>query len=96
VVASDLEEEAPIYWLRVKQAAQRGAKLIVVNPRPTKLDRYASHILRYPYGAEAAMMLALVNAYRPSVPSCPKRRAPWLVLVISKRLRKLLPKLSPL
>ncbi len=72
VVASDLEEEAPIYWLRVKQAAQRGAKLIVVNPRPTKLDRYASHILRYPYGSEAAMMLALVNALSAKRPELPE------------------------
>jgi NADH-quinone oxidoreductase subunit G len=71
VVASDLEEEAPIYWLRIKQAAQRGAKLIVANPRRTKLDRYASHVLRYPYGAEAAIVLALINslsAKRPELP----------------------------
>ena len=27
VVASDLQEEAPIWWLRVKQAAERGATL---------------------------------------------------------------------
>ena len=47
VVASDLEEEAPIWWLRVKQAAQRGATLIVANPRQTKLERYASQVVRY-------------------------------------------------
>src|SRR5690606_29095401 len=29
VIASNLEEEAPLYWLRVKQAAERGATLIV-------------------------------------------------------------------
>ncbi len=52
VVACDLEEEAPVWWLRVKQATERGATLIVANPRPTKLDRYASHILRYKYGEE--------------------------------------------
>ena len=71
VVASDLEEEAPIYWLRVKQAAERGAKLIVANPRCTKTERHAAQILRYPYGAEAAMVLALVNslsAKRPDLP----------------------------
>ena len=38
VAASDLHEEAPVWWLRVKQAAERGAALIVVNPRPTQLD----------------------------------------------------------
>ena len=61
VVACDLEEEAPIWWLRVKQAAERGAKLIVLNPRPTKLDRVAAYTLSYPYGAEAASVLAMVN-----------------------------------
>ena len=61
VVACDLEEEAPIYWLRVKQAADRGARLIVLNPRPTKLDQFASVNLRYPYGAEAAAVLTVIN-----------------------------------
>jgi NADH-quinone oxidoreductase subunit G len=52
VAASDLYEEAPIWYLRVKQAAERGATLIVLNPRATKLDRYASHVFRYDYGEE--------------------------------------------
>ena len=71
VVACDLREEAPIWWLRVKQAAERGARLIVANPRPTRLDRYSTHIIRYPYGSEAAAVLAMVNtlsAKRPSLP----------------------------
>jgi NADH-quinone oxidoreductase subunit G len=54
VVASDLHQEAPIWWLRVKQAAERGATLIVANPRPTRLDAFASHVVRYAYGDEAA------------------------------------------
>ncbi len=53
VVASDLYEEAPIWWLRVKQAADRGATLIVANPRETKLDRFAKFTIRYSYGDEA-------------------------------------------
>lgn len=52
VVASDLYEEAPIWWLRVKQAADRGATLIVANPRQTKLDRFAKYTIRYAYGDE--------------------------------------------
>jgi len=52
VVASNLYEEAPIWYLRVKQAADRGANLIVLNPRETKLDRFASHTVRYAYGDE--------------------------------------------
>lgn len=62
VVASDLEEEAPIFWLRVKQAAERGAKLIVANPRYTKTDRHATHVIRYPYGGEASLVMAMLNS----------------------------------
>jgi NADH-quinone oxidoreductase subunit G len=62
VVASDLQEEAPIWWLRIKQAADRGAALIVLNPRKTRLDEHASHLIRYTYGGEAAAVLAMVNA----------------------------------
>ncbi len=71
VIASDLLEEAPIWWLRIKQAAERGAQLIVANPRSTKLDRYAKYSIRYPYGAEAAAGLAMVNALSAKRPSLP-------------------------
>ena len=72
VVACDLEEEAPIYLLRVKQAAERGAKVIVANPRASKADRYATHTLRYPYGAEAAFVLAMLNSLSAKRPDLPK------------------------
>ncbi len=55
VAASDLEEEAPIWYLRVKTAADRGARLIVVNARRTELDRWVKHDqdrVRYGYGQE--------------------------------------------
>ena len=74
VVASDLEEEAPIWWLRLKQAAERGATLIVANPRLTKLERYANQVVRYPYGSEAATILAMINAMsaKQNFPKAPK------------------------
>ncbi len=59
VVASDLYQEAPIWYLRVKQAAERGATLIVLNPRETKLDRYTSYVVRYAYGDEIKTVLDL-------------------------------------
>ena len=62
VVASDLEEEAPIWWHRVKTAVDRGAKLVVVNGRETKLDRYTALNLRYRYGEEAATLNNLLRA----------------------------------
>jgi NADH-quinone oxidoreductase subunit G len=60
VVASDLENEAPIWYLRVRAAAKRGAKLIVINPRETKLDSLASQVVRYTYGAEVDTLRALL------------------------------------
>ncbi|HUF37106.1 MAG TPA: NADH-quinone oxidoreductase subunit NuoG [Anaerolineales bacterium] len=56
VIACDLEEEAPIWWLRVKQAAERGARLVVANPRRTKLDASASDTVRYEYGEELSAL----------------------------------------
>ncbi len=56
VIASDLEEEAPIWWLQVKQAADRGATVVVANGRPTKLDRYASAVVHYEYGDAVAVL----------------------------------------
>jgi len=61
VAASDLYQEAPIWYLRVKQAAKRGATLIVVNPRETKLDRYASYVVRYAYGDEVKTIQSLTR-----------------------------------
>jgi NADH-quinone oxidoreductase subunit G len=52
VVASDLYQEAPIWYLRIKQAADRGATLIVLNPRETQLDHHAKFVIRYAYGDE--------------------------------------------
>ncbi len=52
VVASDLYNEAPIWHLRLKAAAERGATLIVANARSTKLDEFAGFVIRYSYGDE--------------------------------------------
>ena len=60
VVASDLHQEAPLWWLRIKQAAERGATLIVLNPRTTRLDRSAAHVIRYAYGEETAAVQSLL------------------------------------
>lgn len=72
VIASDLEEEAPLWWLRVKQAAERGATLIVANPRRTKLDSHAKHLIRYEYGEEAAVLHAIVDSFSPKRPDQPE------------------------
>jgi len=61
VAASDLHEEAPVWWFRVKQATERGAKLVVLNLRPTRLDQYAAHAIHYPPGEALATVRQLVN-----------------------------------
>lgn len=52
VFGSDLHEEAPIWWLRVKSAAERGVTLVVANARKTRLDKFATHSITYQYGEE--------------------------------------------
>ncbi|MEW5867962.1 MAG: NADH-quinone oxidoreductase subunit NuoG [Chloroflexota bacterium] len=75
VVGSDLEEEAPLWWLRVRQAARRGARLIVLNPRDTKLDQAAHFVLRYPFGMAAAAVVAMLNTLSPKRPDLPPELA---------------------
>ena len=61
VVASDLYNEAPVWYLRVKQAAKRGATLIVANARETKLERYSKFVVRYSYGDEVETVKGLAG-----------------------------------
>jgi NADH-quinone oxidoreductase subunit G len=63
VIASDLEEEAPVWRLRVKQARDRGAYLIVMNARPTRMDDFASETIRYDYGEAAQALDKLDETY---------------------------------
>ncbi|MFH2038892.1 MAG: molybdopterin-dependent oxidoreductase, partial [Chloroflexota bacterium] len=62
VVASDLYNEAPLWYLRIKQAAERGATLIVAGGRETKLEKYASHVIRYGYGDESPTIQSLQDS----------------------------------
>jgi NADH-quinone oxidoreductase subunit G len=62
VIASDLHEEAPIWWQRVFAATKRGADLIVANGRETRLDEYARHSIRYNYGEAVETAEAVAQA----------------------------------
>ena len=68
VVASDLENEAPLWYLRLRGAARRGAKLIVANGRPTKLDRVATQVIRYGYEDEVATLRGMLPDAQASNP----------------------------
>src|SRR5690606_16207243 len=67
VVASDMHQEAPIWWFRIKQATERGVKLIVLNARPTRLDPYATHSLRFRPGGALEMAQQLLTTARVAV-----------------------------
>lgn len=61
VIGSDLDQEAPILYLRVAGAAvKRGAHLINAGGRKTKLDAQAQTSLRYKYGTAAHLVWGLL------------------------------------
>jgi NADH-quinone oxidoreductase subunit G len=61
VAGLDAEQELPILHLRLRKAARRGAKILVVHPRWTRLHDVAEHVLVTP-GEEAAALMALGSA----------------------------------
>lgn len=61
VIGSDLDQEAPILYLRVAGAARHGARVINAGGRVTKLDRRATHVLRYRYGTAVHVLLGLLD-----------------------------------
>lgn len=61
VIGSDLDQEAPVLYLRVAGAAtKRGAHVINAGGRRTKLDAQAKTSLRYRYGTAAHLALGLL------------------------------------
>ncbi len=59
VIAADLEEEAPIWRLHIKQAKDRGAYVVVANARPTRMDDFASHSITYKSGTAVDALVHL-------------------------------------
>jgi NADH-quinone oxidoreductase subunit G len=55
VLGLDAEQEAPVLHLRLRKAAARGAKVIVVHPRRTRLHDVAEHVLLAPAAIRAAL-----------------------------------------
>jgi NADH-quinone oxidoreductase subunit G len=75
VIASDLHEEAPLYWLRVKQAVERGATLIVLNGRETRLDSFATQVIHYRYGDETQAISRLLTDGDPAAREIKKAKS---------------------
>ena len=51
----------PVAATFIKNAAQRGAKLYILDPRGQLLDRYATESLRFSPGSDVAMLNAMIN-----------------------------------
>ncbi|WP_119677992.1 formate dehydrogenase subunit alpha [Indioceanicola profundi] len=51
----------PVAATFIKNAARKGAKLIVADPRGQRLDRFASHSLRIKGGSDVALLSAMLN-----------------------------------
>ncbi|MDQ7029017.1 MAG: molybdopterin-dependent oxidoreductase [Ardenticatenia bacterium] len=61
LVGSDLEEEQPVSYLRVRRARRNGATVVVAQARPVKEEAEAAHLLRYRVGGEAHVMAAILK-----------------------------------
>jgi NADH-quinone oxidoreductase subunit G len=68
IIASDLEEEAPIWRLRLKQAHDRGAYVVVANARKTRMADFASQTVTYAWG-HAAHAMANIRTQFPDAAS---------------------------
>jgi hypothetical protein len=62
---------APVWWLRVKQAVERGAVLVVLGARPTRLEKHAAHVLRDTYGDTEGRPRLLDVVAAPASPRAP-------------------------
>ncbi|HEY1797999.1 MAG TPA: formate dehydrogenase subunit alpha [Stellaceae bacterium] len=54
-------ENHPVAATFFKQAAKRGAKIFVMDPRGHSLTRFANRVLRFTPGRDVAMLNALIN-----------------------------------
>jgi len=61
VIGANPSENHPVAATFFKQAAKRGARLIVMDPRGTALKRHATHMLQFRPGTDVAMLNALLN-----------------------------------
>jgi formate dehydrogenase major subunit len=61
VIGANPTENHPVAATFFKQAAKRGAKLIVMDPRGQALKRHATHMLQFKPGTDVAMLNAMLN-----------------------------------
>src|SRR5207253_1980611 len=61
VIGANPTENHPVAATFFKQAAKRGAKLIVMDPRGQALKRHAAHMMQFKPGTDVAMLNAVLN-----------------------------------
>jgi formate dehydrogenase major subunit len=61
VIGANPTENHPVAATFFKNAAKRGAKLIVMDPRGQALKRHAAHMLEFKPGTDVAMLNAMLN-----------------------------------
>jgi formate dehydrogenase major subunit len=61
IIGANPTENHPVAATFFKQAAKRGAKLIVMDPRGQAMKRHATHMLQFKPGRDVAMLSALLN-----------------------------------
>jgi len=61
VIGANPTENHPVAATYFKQAAKRGAELIVMDPRGQALKRHATHMLQFKPGADVSMLNAIMN-----------------------------------
>jgi formate dehydrogenase major subunit len=61
VIGANPTENHPVAATYFKQAAKRGAELIVMDPRGTALTRHATHMLQFRNGSDVALLNAIMN-----------------------------------
>src|SRR3954449_10661861 len=62
VIGANPTENHPVAATFFKQAAKRGAQLIVMDPRGQALKRHATHMLQFKPGTDVAMLNGILNA----------------------------------
>ena len=61
VIGANPTENHPVAATFFKQAAKRGATLIVMDPRSQALNKHARHMLQFKPGTDVALLNALLN-----------------------------------
>ncbi|MCL4185179.1 MAG: molybdopterin-dependent oxidoreductase, partial [Burkholderiaceae bacterium] len=62
VIGANPTVNHPVAATWIKNAVQRGAKLVVADPRRTELARYATHVLQFRSDTDVALLDAMLHA----------------------------------